>query len=252
VLGCVLIIAVVNTAEATVLSQDDFEGVTATSVYPVTGTTTYYPGSMWTMQNQDAQSIAVYDDPTAAGGEGSQVLCLKKAASNVPMVKTDFANSQTAILSFDLYVPSSNKDMRTLNLNLQDVVTPTNVRTASYLAINKGNNGWGICAIDASYTWRTIVTPKLDQWAPVVVNADAVSKTFTLTYDGVTYNNNGYGYQFFDWGDGLAFNRLFFSQSGAGVDTRIDNVKVLNSVPEPTTIGLLAMGGLILRRKWMA
>jgi hypothetical protein len=254
VLSLVAVAGMVNAAQATLLMQDDFEGVPATSVYPVTNGTTYYPDSgKWTLNYPDSKSIAVYDDATAAGGQGSQVLCVQKAASNIPSVKTDFANSGKAVVSFDLYVPSSNQNMRTLNLNLQDVVTPTNVRTASYLAINNGNNGWGICMIDSSYTWRTIVTPKVDQWVPVTISADAVSKTFTLTYDGMTYNNSGYGYQFFDWGDGLAFNRLFFSQSGAGVSTRIDNVRVADSVPEPMTIGLLAIGGLVaLLRKRVA
>jgi hypothetical protein len=247
VLSAVVLVGMGSVAEATLLMQDDFEGVTATSVYPVTNGTTYYPDSAkWLMQNQDSKSIAVYTDATA----GSQVLCLQKASSSVPMIKTDFTRSQKAVLSFDLYVPSSNQNQRTLNLNLQDASNAANVRTASYLAINNGSNGWGICSI-AGGVWTTIVTPKVDEWVPVTINADAISKTFTLTYAGATYDNNGNGYQFFDWGDGLAFNRLFISQSGVGLTTRIDNVKVTDGVPEPMTIGLFVIGGLgtLLRKR---
>ncbi|MBN1555936.1 MAG: PEP-CTERM sorting domain-containing protein [Phycisphaerae bacterium] len=98
------------------------------------------------------------------------------------------------------------------------------------------------------YTGSSVKNTALDAvfdcntWESLVIDVDFVTDTWSLTIDGVTVGSLG-----FEAGDLSKIQYVSIGMtdySGAAGRGGIDDLVVLTPVPEPATLGLLAVGGL--------
>jgi hypothetical protein len=82
----------------------------------------------------------------------------------------------------------------------------------------------------------------------MTINASTVTDTFSVTYNGVTYDNDGAGFLFYQ-----TLNRIskvqFSNTNGSGVVSRTTIDDVMIDVPEPATMIILGIGAVLFGRK---
>ena len=79
-----------------------------------------------------------------------------------------------------------------------------------------------------------------DDWVKITIDFDCDTDTFDFSVDDVLLLDDQAA-----WGDAAEINRISFNNAN-GYYAQMDN---LSLVPEPATIALLGLGGLLIRRK---
>jgi hypothetical protein len=131
--------------------------------------------------------------------------------------------------------------------------TPTyGGRDVNVLTIKTGYNGWGLY-VNQWGSDTFVLTPTQNAWSQLTLKIDQTSqdKYFDLAYNGVMQGRYPRGN---DWLP--AESRISELRISAGYQSKnlvyVDDVTIASSfaeVPEPATIGLLMLGGLMLRRR---
>jgi hypothetical protein len=187
--------------------------------------------------------------------EGSQALKLTTFNGGVSTLQRRFSDetAQNVELSMWVYIPAGSENDRSLEIELRDPAQ-TDETPGAYVLF-KENAGLGVFSNfgwwGADFTKVTNVVT--DQWTPLVIKTDVASKKITLEYNGVVYDNGGQGYA---WAtttlNSLGKIKITGPSTGSNVTCYVDGLMV-REVPEPVTVGLLAIGGIgLLLKKRMA
>jgi hypothetical protein len=258
-LGILMLMSVSGVAMGDILMSDDFESVPGAASFPAVGGTNYLPSiSPWTTRLvQNATSLVVYQAsaglPVASGNQSLRM----KYGTALPTIDGGFsANTNLANVSMDIYIPNAAANTRVLNISLRDysIASGKTSVIGPYLSINNDSETgtWGIGYYyykSGTPTFKAVVTPSTDTWKTLSFIADVTTHTMSITYDGVTYDNDGAGFAWF--GSPSTLGALNISSSTAN-GACIDNVLVTNTVPEPLTmITVLSglAGGILFKKK---
>lgn len=202
--------------------------------------------------------VATKETVNVYGGTGEAVNIRGKGGYPTYLYK-DFLSDPaytTVELSFWMYEYSASGNDQTLNVALQDSTgvgaTGVNMRVKMVNGVRSLNYFYNIDNPAAPGTpllqEGTICAVVLNQYAKLVITASADTDTFTVSYNGVTYDNNGAGFGFYQ-----TLNRIskvqFSNTNGSAIVSRttIDDVSI--KVPEPATMALLSIGAVLLGRK---
>jgi hypothetical protein len=219
------------TADAGLLFYDNFQSDAAGTdgdFDPVIGTGDV--GSSWEVFETDALLGQVRDDA------GNNYLCQQGAdtASLAHLTSSAASSSlnQKVRLSFSTWVPVGNTGYLSISA-WADTSRSFNV----YFAPPSGGTS-AVSFYDGVEGVATGLTVQTQTWQDVVVDADMLTKAITFTTPSGTWTYTG------GWNsDSHSVNRLYLPNT-AGSTGIWDNIR-LDVVPEPGSLSLLAVSGLV-------
>ena len=246
VVGIVLVLSL--RASASVLFEDGFESDTATMNFADTSTT-YYPQG-WTTTAGDSREVMVYNvnaindaNKPATVPQGVNALRIVDFGNSPKIVANWGSGNQHVSFSCDIYMlKDTGVTGSSLGVRLLDASDTIGAQISIFQTGT--NSGLDIKYWNGSSVVTIATGVSSNTWAAMEIDADSATNKFTVTYDGVTYDNAGSGYAFTsNIGDIEKLN--FVASTIAYKKYYIDAVSV-QSIPEPVTIGLLSLGSFLM------